>query len=116
MVSNLPLRDYYLQRVALTAFLEIITCETLWTEDGHSPNQYVDRAALPGKKLHAAGRVHAVGRRVHRRAAPCGPVRGPSGRRVHRRVTPCGAVWRRVLPCAPCAVCRAPCAPPCGAV
>eukprot|EP00663_Eupelagonemidae_sp_cell21sb_P012011 gene12011-biopygen7545 len=51
----------------------------------------------------------------------------PSGRRVHRRVTPCGAVCamrraqgavciavrRRVAPCAPCAVCRAPCARPC---
>eukprot|EP00663_Eupelagonemidae_sp_cell21sb_P009406 gene9406-biopygen5485 len=57
----------------------------------------------------------AVRRRV-RRVRPHIGMTGPSGRRVHRRVTPCGAVRRRVLPCAPCAVCRAPCAPPCGAV
>eukprot|EP00663_Eupelagonemidae_sp_cell21sb_P012284 gene12284-biopygen6336 len=56
----------------------------------------------PGKKLHAAGRVHAVRRRVKRRAAPCAPCavcKAPCASpcdAVWRRVAPCGAVWRRV--------------------
>ena len=56
-------------------------------------------------KIHAAGRVHAVRRRVKRRAAPCAPCavcKAPCA-------SPCDAVWRRAAPCAPCA-------PPCDAV
>eukprot|EP00663_Eupelagonemidae_sp_cell21sb_P011633 gene11633-biopygen2679 len=53
-------------------------------------------------EIHAAGRVRRVQRRVKRRAAPCGACAVCKA----PCAPPCDAVWRRAAPCgAVCAVC-----------